>query len=639
MPSASTVEQNHHQCSSWTLPNPRLPGDAHSTPSHAVTRFETFLGGAVLDVAILRAPDVDLDELLAEGSLERLRNAPTRKNLFFDEHSKITIVLKATAGEDDLKSLLPHLEIALAAHATDAMPQGTGNTTTVSGTYDVVSQSIAGAAYDRLLTVDNVSFVVWKATLHLVRPRARLQRPAVYFTANLSIAVQPSTVPSAEETELKPFEPLPANVLAPLNRVPEFEGKDIHLSADTITKVAPKAPKKVDIVKPVRGASKQAFPILAAMFVRIKSTRLPDGSVASLHLESSRNVAGNFVVDDLKLVVPDPDARYKAVAAADQAAREGRNAATTTDIELKALHPLIQPDMPIRMFAGDETILLYQIEANTTKLYVSVKATLSLDQGTTLKLDMTNEASERSTALQASTDTQYQWSRLAKHDATPQTQVSLASAQKPHSIDDKDRPPSAGSITIYFTAPATTFKGDEFVVKVKCVNSTKRTRHLTIVPVHQRPAQIVRRTQPSPDAKGEINSVAGIFDASLSFSSAQPQVQPKVVCLTPDLRIGPLVPGASYDTQVIFRATSDGVLELWPLRVIDLETKQTVDVWDLPDVVALEADAETGRKPARFTKMLSGVRPSEDERFVVWRKAEEERIRKEIEAEEVKVEA
>ncbi|KAH9835515.1 TRAPP trafficking subunit Trs65 [Teratosphaeria destructans] len=594
------------------------------------TRFETLLDGAVLDVAVLQATDVSLDELLAGGSLERLRNAPTRKNVFFDEHSKITIVLKATAAEDDLRRLLPNLEVVLAAHATDAVPQGTGNTASAPGTLHVVSQIIAGAAYDRLLSVDDLSFVVWQATLHLVWPRARLQRPTIYFTANLSSAVQPSTdVVSAEATELKPFEPLPANVLAPLNRVPEFEGKDIHLSADRITKVAPKAPKKVDAVKPIRGASKQAFPMMAAMFVRIKSTTLPDSSVASLHVEASRNISGNLVVDDLRLVVPDPDAKQKAVAAADQAAREGRVGPAVTDVELKTLQPMTQRDLPIRMSAGDETILLYQIEANTTKLYVSVKATLSLDQGTPVKLDMTSEASERSTPLPASTDTQYQWSRPAKHDATPR-HVSSTSAQKPQTIDDKDTPPSTGSITIYFTAPATTLKGDKFVVKIKCVNSTKRPRHLTIVPVHQRSAQSTRPKQPSSDAKSEINPVAGIFDASLRPSSAPAQVQPKVVCLTPDVRIGPLVPGASYDTQVIFRTTSDGVLELSPLRVIDLETKQTVDVWDLPDVVALESDAETSRQPARTTKILGDVKPSEDQRFVAWRQFEEESFTKKL---------
>ena len=66
------------------------------------------------------------------------------------------------------------------------------------------------------------------------------------------------------------------------------------------------------------------------------------------------------------------------------------------------------------------------------------------------------------------------------------------------------------------------------------------------------------------------------------------QKPPDVFDLNPDVRIRPLPPGACYETQMKFRARATGVLDMGVIRIVDLDTRQTVDVRDLPDIVSLE---------------------------------------------------
>ena len=62
----------------------------------------------------------------------------------------------------------------------------------------------------------------------------------------------------------------------------------------------------------------------------------------------------------------------------------------------------------------------------------------------------------------------------------------------------------------------------------------------------------------------------------------------KALTLTPDVRIGPLTAGACFETTLRYQTTGAGVLDFGTIRVIDLESRQTLDIAELPDVVSLE---------------------------------------------------
>jgi hypothetical protein len=61
-----------------------------------------------------------------------------------------------------------------------------------------------------------------------------------------------------------------------------------------------------------------------------------------------------------------------------------------------------------------------------------------------------------------------------------------------------------------------------------------------------------------------------------------------MLVVNPDLRIGPLPSGATFETDLIIRALDPGILELGPLHIVDLDLRQTVDIHELPDIMVAE---------------------------------------------------
>jgi hypothetical protein len=49
-----------------------------------------------------------------------------------------------------------------------------------------------------------------------------------------------------------------------------------------------------------------------------------------------------------------------------------------------------------------------------------------------------------------------------------------------------------------------------------------------------------------------------------------------------------LTAGACFETSLRYQTTSAGVIDFGTIRVIDLESRQTLDIAELPDVVSLE---------------------------------------------------
>ena len=92
----------------------------------------------------------------------------------------------------------------------------------------------------------------------------------------------------------------------------------------------------------------------------------------------------------------------------------------------------------------------------------------------------------------------------------------------------------------------------------------------------------------SIDSEDDREVIADLFNAP----PVERQRPPDVFDLNPDMRIGPIPPGACYETELKFWAATTGVLDLGVARIIDLETRQTVDVKELPDVVVLDPSAE-----------------------------------------------
>ncbi|KAM0723129.1 hypothetical protein Q7P37_001329 [Cladosporium fusiforme] len=530
--------------------------------------FEALSKGAYLEVLLPSTNDFDAVALLRDGKPEEIKRAPSRKHLFFDERSKFQIVLRTAVAEDAIRTLLPHLGLTISAHATNAVPEGPGNASAAAGKHDLASVKSAATSNVNMVPVGDYTYVIWKPVLHLARPRARLQRPAIYFTANLNLQNSSSATFSEPEKQYLPtFEPLPANVLESLHHDPSLgsSGEQITVSETRVTKVSPSASQLEDVARPLRGATKRAFPAVPAFFMRLGYSAMADAVIASLHVEVSPLITSDLLIDDVRFEMPGT-----------------------------AIQSLNEAVWPQRAQPGDEVILLYRIEnraSNTTiprkdadLALVSLHATASFDENSSIEVETQWPA--QVDMSHSSKPVSYKWSRPMSAAYTAHKRMPSQSSSRPSLHDISQFSAKDGEIIFTFTAPPTTNQGSDVEIQVQCVNKSNRSRRFALVTAQ-------RRGSTSSTIKPRFEKRIGSTDTAVTatphdITSQEVPEQHGVLTLTPDVRIGPVTAGACFETSLKYHTTGAGMLGFGTIRIIDLESRQTLDVAELPDVVALE---------------------------------------------------
>ncbi|KAJ8602913.1 hypothetical protein MRB53_042297 [Persea americana] len=102
-----------------------------------------------------------------------------------------------------------------------------------------------------------------------------------------------------------------------------------------------------------------------------------------------------------------------------------------------------------------------------------------------------------------------------------------------------------------FSAPRFVDTKSAYHVKVQCINQSRKTRHFAIKP--------------------------GIENAD------------SVLIITPHVRLGPIEPGACFESSIQCQAVAEGVQQFGTVRIIDLDSKLFLDVIDLPDIIVSQS--------------------------------------------------
>lgn len=463
------------------------------------------------------------------------------------------MVLKTSLRSDEVRDILPQLDLSIAAHATEAIPQGSGNTASASGKHDLNVKTIAAAIFKHMITASGHTYVTWEPYLHLSRPHARLQRPAIYFTANLTVsALQHEIFSRPEEQYLTSFEALPTNILESLSFGRAQEAPDLYLSESKITSHAPKPSSITDAIK-IRGATRRAYPVVPALFTKIRYTTLPDGIIASLHLESSHIIAGSMRICKAEFTVPDAH-----------------------------VEDLTRIDLPLEACGGDETVLLYRVVASNppheqSQISVSVRAEVILDQGSCCILEI---------EWQTQVDLRHAWQRLLYGWSRPATvsshhkTLSAAQFSPPMDIAPNRDESTEGGVTFIFTRGSIVQASSDFTLSVHCNNRSPRSRRFAVMMAQPRKCQLVKQVIASSEAVSDV-------DSSVFRTTPLERVKPPdTLDLNPDVKIGPLGPGAAFEAKMFFRALRPGILDVGTLRIVDLDTRQTADVKEIPDIIA-----------------------------------------------------
>lgn len=169
-------------------------------------------------------------------------------------------------------------------------------------------------------------------------------------------------------------------------------------------------------------------------------------------------------------------------------------------------------------------------------------------------------------------------------------------------------------ITITFTAPSEVRVGQPFSWDVFIVNKSSRPRKIMIVVIPKRRrgdhrGHLSKSSSSSISAhKGNGNADAVMDENRLyAFQRNVGTDIPQLVALSTDLKIGyasslnqcschmmlifcqrPLNPGLCYNAALKFLPLAQGVLQIEAVRVVDMASEQSVDIQDLPDILAVE---------------------------------------------------
>lgn len=549
-----------------------------------------------------------------------------------DETVDVYMILRTPFAEpQQLQSALSKVSISIEVRVVNNGASDRGGTPPAS---EIIFTGIVGEGQEPFIATDEeetdqedgeeqerYAYAVWKLPIFLGRPRIRIQTPSVVFQASASVRVSDAELTGGlKRGYLQSGVPSGLNLLESFSGDPALQGIKPRLSALRVSRVAP-VTQRADQLRPIKGLQSLTLKIYPAVHTRIRfarpNTTPPSPAlIALLEVDFTPFSDCESVLDNITMSVSD---------------------GVVEDLNT-------QPglSLPLSCVAHDHVTLLYRLEPEqldiisrnpTRDLDISIGVTVLLDPSRctprltmawTTTLDFTLpvnpgfgqpitqpiQRSHRPSQLSISGTTESQSlisPRVSRPDALPSLEASAAR--------NTEAPLPEFGITMTFTAPDHPVKsGEEFAWSVFVVNRTRSeplssaTPTLTAatttppvppaIPAPSRKLALFaiprrRRADPVRPARGAAAPQKETADAVLDETVVHAAHRggtlegTDIVCLSADVRVGPLAPEACAVVELRFLALRTGVVGVEAVRVVDLATQEHVDVRELPVVVVV----------------------------------------------------
>ncbi|OTB06546.1 hypothetical protein M426DRAFT_55034 [Hypoxylon sp. CI-4A] len=560
---------------------------------------------------------------------EPFSSVERRESLFFDEYVDIYLALKCpSVEEDDLRPYLRNIVISVEAQIVnasvpdrDAQPalEVISAETVQDANPIVLSGPVKENDSDSEEDIPDYSVIVWKHSVSLTRPRMRLQSPSAVFAATASLKPTGSSLhdeshdgylPSAIASGL--------NLLESFGSDPAMNGVKPRLSALRVSRVAPITQQR-DMLRPLKSLSKLSLRIYPAAhsrmrFTHVNSTPSTATVLAMLEVDFTPFFECEVLLEKISVSVAD---------------------GVVEDLTNQAGMPL-----PVSCVAHDHITFLYRISPSDADvvsknpirdLSICISATaLVQPEVCTPQLTMAWDATvdftipvnpgygstmqpiqRKHRPSQLSIGGESTISLTAPSVARPDALPSLEAAAR-----TETNTPELG-ITMTFTSPSTDqsiFPGDEFTWNVFVVNrspiasAVPRKLAIVVIPKRRRNESRVNRPpsiswlpeslhgqsqhQQTKTSKDRVVADA-ILDENVVHAMQHSSIidSAEIVCLSADVRVGPLAPGACHIAELRFLALKEGIVSVEAVRVVDLANNEHVDIRDLPTVVVKSKEA------------------------------------------------
>ncbi|KAL2003554.1 hypothetical protein VTN02DRAFT_3337 [Thermoascus thermophilus] len=560
-----------------------------------------FLRHAVLDTVVPHAPDLDIEAALT-SSLEKgagdlpsvLSSIPQRSLLFFDEFATVRVVLRlSNCSEHSLKSRLPRLEVRLDAFAVSPTDTGIEGS---AAARDLIFSGVVDDKEEPLVVVNafegdkgsgNHVYVIWKISAFLNRPRVRIQHPSVVFTAYATLnPPSRSTGAPREDVYLPTLVPASSNVFSPLAADPALKNADPFLPASRLLRVVPATHAEEPIYN-IQQQTQNPIRIVPAASARIRYSRLNTFSgrpttIASLDFEVTPFLNCDVVLDKAEVHLSDGQVE---------------NLSTASGLTL-----------PLTCRPRDDITLLYKLtpayEPDANRSTTAMVSVLDISLGGVILLS--DDCKPRiSMEWKANVDFSMPLNPTIDGPTNRPASLSVSSAQingtpgappsNRSSLRQRASSTTDMGVTISFSGPVSVEVSKPFNWDVFIVNRSGVPRKFAMIGIPRRkradPRSHVARPSSSSASNPREKQVAeavtddNIVHAMQKNAAGQ---DAELVCLSADVRVGPLLPGTCHSTELKLLPLTPGPLYLEAVRLIDVNTNESTDIKDLPDIVAFE---------------------------------------------------
>lgn len=479
----------------------------------------------------------------------------------------------------------------------------------------------------------HTTYTIWKASIFLTRPRLRLFGPSVIFTATASLKPGPEQYGDIQDGYLESGVPPGLNLLESFARDPLLGGVKPRLSAMRVSRVAPATQITKDSFPMLKGLHNLSKKIYPAVHTRVRFSRpnaIPPtpAIIALLEIDFTPYFDCEVAVDKVTLKIPDGQVQDLndiagltlplTCVAHDHITLMYRLAPKESDIPSKTPNRELSISIECCALVKPETCKPRLCMAWSTVL----DFTLPVNPGFGTGMTKPFQRSHRPAQLSIGDGASFVLPSVARPDSIPSLELATERAAEVTLPDF--------GITMTFTAqPGPVFPGDEFVWTVFVVNrisgaSAASTpvqgpspppRKLALVTIPKRRRNDMRVVRPPSTAGARRKSVAAVLHGNTHHghghgSNASGDGTPvevadavldenivhamqhsslvdstEVVCLSADVRVGPLAPNACHVVEMRFLALSEGIVGIECVRVVDLGNQEHVDVRELPVMV------------------------------------------------------
>lgn len=446
-------------------------------------------------------------------------------------------------------------------------------------------------------------YAVWKLPVFLSRPRMRLQGPTVVFSA--VAGVKPPD--SDDNGYMESCVPSGMNLLEAFANDPLLGGVKPELSALRVSRVAPVTHPK-DALTQLQGQQRLKLKVYPIVHTRVRFSRpntTPPSPALIALLEVDFAPFSEFEVSLEGITLAVPDSTVQDLNTEDGMALPLLCVAHDhlTFLYRLAPHPLdsLTNPTPNRNLVINISVVVLVDPSLPCTPRLSMAWTTSIDF--TLPVNPGFGQSLPPQPIQRS----HRPSQLSIGGGGDGRSLVSPSVSRPDALPSLEEGlPSLTSletalpdfgITMTFSSPSAPVRpGQEFIWSVFVVNRARPDaapsppRKLALVAIPRRRRNDLRVIRPPLSngvAKRDVNVADAVLDENVVHAMQRSSVVDgaEVVCLSADVRVGPLAPNACAVAELRFLALREGVVGIEAVRVVDLGSQEHVDVRELPTVV------------------------------------------------------